>query len=71
MWKMRMHDYYRSLGPAEVPGGLLKAVLKRGCWSGTSVVGCLGRGGRVVKRMGNEKEEVKKKKGKTEESLER
>lgn len=36
----------------EVPGGLLKTTLKRGCWSGTLVVGCLeggGGGGWVVK----------------------
>lgn len=32
---MRMHDYYRSLVHVEVPGGLLKTILKRGCWSWT------------------------------------
>lgn len=31
----------------EVPGGLLKTTLKRGCWSGTLVVGCLEGGGAV------------------------
>lgn len=65
-----MLDYYGSLAPAEAPGGPLKMVLKKGCWSGISVVGFFGKGGSVVKRLGNEKEEVKKKKGKTEESLE-
>lgn len=37
---------------AEVPGGLLKTILKRGCWSGTSVVGCFGRGGSGGKEVG-------------------
>lgn len=68
-----MLDYDGSLAPAEAPGGPLKTVLKRGCCSLVRDFGCglfLERGGSVVKRLGNEKEEVKKKKGKTEESLE-
>lgn len=45
-------DYYESLVHAEVPGGLLKTILKRGCWSGTLVVGCFGRGGSGGKEVG-------------------
>lgn len=40
---------------AEVPGGLLKTILKRGCWSGTSVVGCFGRGGSGGKEVGGKR----------------
>lgn len=41
---MRVHDYYRILVDVEVPCGLLKRTLKRGYWSGTSVVGYLNEG---------------------------
>lgn len=70
---MKVCDYDRILVDVEVSYGLLKSTLKRGYWSGTPVVGRLegGRaGGWTVKRLWEEKEGVKKKKGKKEESLE-